>query len=403
MVFLVGCGRIRSPERRHLLQSMSAPLCAVMRRPPEPPGDASVGLAQVSRFASASTARTLARRRPARSGRGDGPGAGAMHEDEADRAAIMATLRAETEAWARRDFAALAEHWVHSPQTRHMASFPAIGSWVDEGWEAVAARLRTIMARHPQPYDIAERVHWERVNIVVAGDMAWISYDQVGTDEGDDLDLIGVQHKLDVLQRIDGAWKISCQVLMQQSAEQRRGAMVEVDAGARVLRMNAAARARLGAHPGLVVAAGRLRARHRDRERALREAVAQAHEELKGVAVLGLTPELARPVPLGRDDAGAPMHCWVIVEDGKTLVAIDDAESVARRIERAREVYHLSPAQVRLAALIVEGHDLIAAAATLGVSVNTLRTQLQRIFEKTGVRGQPALVGVLLSVRPPVR
>jgi hypothetical protein len=113
-----------------------------------------------------------------------------MDEGEADKAAIVAVLKAETAAWARRDFAALAKHWVHSPQTRHMATFRAIGSWVDEGWEAIAARLRTIMERHPGSYEI-ERVRWERVNIVVAGDMAWISYDQIGADPGDDLDLSG--------------------------------------------------------------------------------------------------------------------------------------------------------------------------------------------------------------------
>jgi DNA-binding CsgD family transcriptional regulator len=32
------------------------------------------------------------------------------------------------------------------------------------------------------------------------------------------------------------------------------------------------------------------------------------------------------------------------------------------------------------------------------VTVNTARTHLHRMFEKTGVRSQPALVGALLSV-----
>jgi DNA-binding CsgD family transcriptional regulator len=97
------------------------------------------------------------------------------------------------------------------------------------------------------------------------------------------------------------------------------------------------------------------------------------------------------------------MHCWVIVEDGKALVSLDDAETVASQISSAQETFGLSPAQVRLAALIVDGHDLGAAAEMLGVSVNTVRTQLKRIFEKTGVRSQPALVRALLSARPPAR
>jgi DNA-binding CsgD family transcriptional regulator len=38
----------------------------------------------------------------------------------------------------------------------------------------------------------------------------------------------------------------------------------------------------------------------------------------------------------------------------------------------------------------------------LGITANTARTHLDRIFDKTGVRTQPALVRALLSVAAPV-
>ena len=57
----------------------------------------------------------------------------AMDDSEADRAAIMAVIRAETEAWLQRDFEALASHWVQSPQTRRMEYFASLGVRVDEG------------------------------------------------------------------------------------------------------------------------------------------------------------------------------------------------------------------------------------------------------------------------------
>ena len=82
-------------------------------------------------------------------------------------------------------------------------------------------------------------------------------------------------------------------------------------------------------------------------------------------------------------------------------MSFDDAETLARRITGAQEVYGLSPAQVRLARLIVDGHDLASASELLAVSVNTVRTQLQRIFDKTGVRSQAALVRSLLSADVP--
>jgi DNA-binding CsgD family transcriptional regulator len=84
----------------------------------------------------------------------------------------------------------------------------------------------------------------------------------------------------------------------------------------------------------------------------------------------------------------------------------DQRRSTARpldhRITASGIVFGLSPAQQRLARLLIDGHDLAAAAKDLPVSVNTARTQLQRIFDKTGVHTQSALVRVLLSIAPPL-
>jgi DNA-binding CsgD family transcriptional regulator len=92
-----------------------------------------------------------------------------------------------------------------------------------------------------------------------------------------------------------------------------------------------------------------------------------------------------------------------VLEDGKALVSFDSAHMVARRMELAAALYNLSPAQVRLARLIVDGHDLAGASEILEVSVNTLRTHLQRMFDRTGVCSQAALVGALLSVETPTK
>ncbi len=327
----------------------------------------------------------------------------AGNHGDSDKGAIMAVLKAETNAFLRRDFADLAPHWVHSPQTRLMTAFASLGMRVVHGWDAIGARLSSIMERLPERYDIGERLRRENVNIVVSGDMAWVSYDQIGADTGDDFECAGVQHELKIFQRIDGVWKIGCLALMQGTVEHVTCPLIEVDADARVLWMNRQAQDRMRDHPGLVVAAGRLRTRRRDRNAALRAAIGWAFQELKCQVPPRLAPKQARAVPLGEDDAAAQRYCWVLLEDGKALVSFDDAHTVARRIELAQEVYGLSPAQVRLAHLILDGQDLAAASAVLGVSVNTLRTQLQRMFDKTGARNQAALVRALLSVEAPTK
>ena len=96
------------------------------------------------------------------------------------------------------------------------------------------------------------------------------------------------------------------------------------------------------------------------------------------------------------------MVCWVRVEGGLILVSFDDDEAVKQRLSAAAVIFRLSPAQVRLSQHIVDGHDLTQAAALLGIQANTARTQVQRVFAKTGVRSQPALVRVLLCAGAPV-
>jgi hypothetical protein len=66
-----------------------------------------------------------------------------MDGHDSDKAAIMAVLRAETDAWLRRDFSALARYWVQSPQTRKMASLTSFGTNVFEGRDAIAANFRS--------------------------------------------------------------------------------------------------------------------------------------------------------------------------------------------------------------------------------------------------------------------
>ncbi len=192
-------------------------------------------------------------------------------------------------------------------------------------------------------------------------------------------------------------------VLMESTIGYSHCPLVEIDGDARVIWMNGLAHERLRDHPGLVVAAGRLRARRRDRNTALRDAARWADRQLESQAPLNLMPDQARLVLLGEDDADGPLHCWVFLKDAKIVVSFDDADRITRCLATAAEAYRLSPAQARLARRLSEGDDLAAAAAALGVSVNTVRTQLQRIFDKTGVRSRAALIRALLGVDCPVQ
>ena len=72
------------------------------------------------------------------------------------------------------------------------------------------------------------------------------------------------------------------------------------------------------------------------------------------------------------------------------------------RLSSIALIFGLSPAQAKVAGLVAEGLSLAEIAGRLNITGNTARTHLNRIYEKTGVRTQPALVRVMLSAAAPV-
>jgi DNA-binding CsgD family transcriptional regulator/PAS domain-containing protein len=82
---------------------------------------------------------------------------------------------------------------------------------------------------------------------------------------------------------------------------------------------------------------------------------------------------------------------------GAAVVIVADPESdVAPTIDALVQLFGLTKAEAELGTLIAQGLDLQEAANVLGVTKNTVRSQLRAIFVKTGVTRQSALVRLLL-------
>jgi DNA-binding CsgD family transcriptional regulator len=319
-----------------------------------------------------------------------------------DTTAILEVLQAETDAWLRRDLDALASYWVHSPQARRLSSVANLGILVQEGWDDIFAAFKSMAAQFPQSFS-ENRVRREKMNIVVTGDSAWASFNQIGDKTDDDFEMVGVQHELRIFQRIDGHWKIMCNIVLQRAIDHETCPLVEVTSGKKVLWMNAAAHERLNENSLLVMSGGKLRAKNIECEKNLSDAVEWAMRNLNWHKQQNQSGRPSKPVVLGEDDNGTPIFCWVVIEDGKILVSFDDTQMVRRRIAMAKEIYQLTEAQAQLAELLAQGNDLQQAAQNLSVSINTVRTHLQRMFDRTGVRNQPALIAMLLSAEEPTR
>ena len=63
-----------------------------------------------------------------------------------------------------------------------------------------------------------------------------------------------------------------------------------------------------------------------------------------------------------------------------------------------RQVFGLTPAEARATLALCEGDSVEETAATLGVAVNTLKTQLSSIYQKTGVDSRAKLVKRVLAL-----
>jgi DNA-binding CsgD family transcriptional regulator len=63
-----------------------------------------------------------------------------------------------------------------------------------------------------------------------------------------------------------------------------------------------------------------------------------------------------------------------------------------------RALFDLTPAEIKVAEEILHGHNTGKIAGSLGVTQETVRTHLKRIFMKTGVQSQAQLVSVLAGI-----
>lgn len=117
------------------------------------------------------------------------------------------------------------------------------------------------------------------------------------------------------------------------------------------------------------------------------------------------TPGMGRSIPVASTLTEPPFVAHILPLRGGGLDVFAGAISVLyiTRYEIAtsptpellQALFDLTPAEARVARLIVEGQTVNAIAFTTHTSVNTIRTQLKAVFLKAGVQRQTELVSML--------
>ena len=122
------------------------------------------------------------------------------------------------------------------------------------------------------------------------------------------------------------------------------------------------------------------------------------HDCVRSVAVAappGETPFALHLVPLRRSARD------VFGTDGVLVLVAEAANASVPTADLLRLLFDLTPAEARLTRLLVEGKSQTEAGALLGITANTARTHLRRVFGKTGVTRQAELVRLLAGLGAP--
>jgi DNA-binding CsgD family transcriptional regulator len=93
-----------------------------------------------------------------------------------------------------------------------------------------------------------------------------------------------------------------------------------------------------------------------------------------------------------------PQQTLHLGERAVAAIYVTDPEQVSERPEVVlMRLYGLTPAEAKVAALIVRGTSARQAADDLAISYNTVKTHLKRVFAKTGTNGQGDLIRLIVG------
>ncbi|MEM8916195.1 MAG: helix-turn-helix transcriptional regulator, partial [Pseudomonadota bacterium] len=212
-----------------------------------------------------------------------------------------------------------------------------------------------------------------------------------------EMDMPGTTHETKILEKHNGEWLLVYVGYLHQSVHQIDHPLIEVDGTGRVLWSNAQSAREMANGSVLKIVAGRICTSNKSDTKRLRDVIGWAATLCDVVD----SQSGAVPVVLSSEEDCEHHLCWVMANSGKIYVAINNEDLTEQRLSAAALIHGLTPAQTHLAREIVAGHDLPTAAKNLKVSSTTLRTQLQRIYDKVGIRTQPALVRILMSSAAP--
>lgn len=321
--------------------------------------------------------------------------------EAADRKEIIALIHANRIGIWTKDYDTWAACFVQTDYLTRWGYNVQGGTSIRHGWDDISRRAMPLFAGAEMPVslDFAYKTTVENLILRIEGDMAWASYEQHHPQIGNPgFRGSGLTHELRVFERHEGRWRIAVLGHMGNNGFHDGAAMFELAPDGSVRWASAQALERLPDDDDLVIRNGKLRARDAACQRRLVAALAWAAN-----VDSGYNPRRgSMPIVLELGEGMPTRVWWVLVDAGTIYFLMDEQSMTGERLDIAAAIFGLSASQRRLAGLIADGLALPDAARQMGISANTAKTHLQRIYDKTGVHTQPKLIRVMLSVGVPV-
>jgi DNA-binding CsgD family transcriptional regulator len=187
--------------------------------------------------------------------------------------------------------------------------------------------------------------------------------------------------------------------------EVSRHGVVVVAGEHRVANLNSAAERILRAEDGLYMQSGRIAANSTASEQELHCAIQDALDGERSTVRTGRSFTCVRPsgnrayvidvLPTYRRDADEPPR-----QPMALVLIIDPEDQPEPAATLLRRLYQLTRAEADVALRVMHGADLKEISDRLSISLATVRTHLQRVFDKTDTHRQAELVRLLLVLCP---
>lgn len=188
-------------------------------------------------------------------------------------------------------------------------------------------------------------------------------------------------------------------VSLQAAVDMSPAGMIFFDSSGRILCMNRTASAVVSKNDGLLATRERLRAEHIQESASLDLLIRQATATSVGkglypgggihISRRSLPPLYLMVVPLRSLQLGLSKSAAVVV------FIVDSSRRLRPAAEILSGLFHLTQAESRVALLLGDGKSLSEIAQILGVSRNTLKTQVASVYSKTLTSRQSQLVRLL--------